>query len=512
MKGAQSTLYGSDAVAGVINIITKKSGDKKINLEGLLSSGSYRTDKAFISAAGNNDKGQNYFVSYTKIKGDGFSSATDTTGKKGFEKDGFGQDVFRAAFGYKPVDKLSANVYGNYSVNKADIDAGAFADDKDFRFTYRNLQAGVSLKYELKKVSLHFNYNYNRYKRNYRDDSASVGGFAKFQDGKYLGRSHFAEVYANAKLDKNIELLAGIDYRGNATDQSYFSISSFGPFTSLPLSADTANTRQVSTYASLIFDGKNGFNAEAGGRWNHHNVYGDNFTYSFNPFYFKNGFKIFAGLSSGFRAPSLYQLYSEFGNKKLDPETSTNLEGGVQVIKEKINARAVVFTRDIKNVFFFYTNPVTFASMYVNEDRQKDHGLEAELAWKVTGNFNISSNYTFVKGKLSTKDFAGKDTTYDNFYRKPSHTFNIAATYQVISDLLLMAHFKTVSKFYEAQFAAAPVTLKGYYLLDMYIDYKVNEHFKIFADLQNITGQKYADIYGFNSKRFNANAGFHFKF
>ena len=182
------------------------------------------------------------------------------------------------------------------------------------------------------------------------------------------------------------------------------------------------------------------------------------------------------------------------------------------MIKEKINARAVLFTRDIKNVFFFYTNPSTFASMYVNEDRQKDHGLEAEFSWKVSGNFNISSNYTYVKGKLSTKDFAGKDTTYDNFYRKPSHTFNVTATYQVIRDLLLMAHFKTVSKFYEAQYAAAPVTLKGYYLLDMYIDYRVNEHFKVFADLQNITGQRYADIYGFNSKRFNVNAGFHFKF
>lgn len=126
-----------------------------------------------------------------------------------------------------------------------------------------------------------------------------------------------------------------MDYRHNATDQSYLSISSFGPFQSLPLSADTINTKQFSSYASFNFKFGNGFNTELGGRWNNHNLYGNNFTYSFNPSWVKNNFKIFANISSGYRVPSLYQLYSEFGNKDLKPETSTNLEGDCNFRKKR---------------------------------------------------------------------------------------------------------------------------------------------------------------------------------
>ena len=511
LKGAQSTLYGSDAVAGVVNIITKKSGDKPFGFNGMLSAGSYNTYKSSVAINGSNKNGQTYFVSYSKITSKGFSSAYDSTGKSNFDKDGFNQDALQASYGFIPLQKVEARVYGNYNINKADIDAGAFADDKDYRLKYRNLQTGTSLKYTLEKTSIRFNYNYNWYNRDYTDDSASVGGFAKYQKGNYKSKSHFAEVYGNFKLNKIIDLLAGVDYRQNGTDQSYLSISSFGRFESLPLSADTIKTKQFSSYASFNLKFQNGFNTELGGRWNNHNIYGNNFTYSFNPSYLKDNFKIFANISSGYRVPSLYQLYSEFGNKNLKPETSANIEGGIQFLKENINARVVLFKRDIKNVFAFYTDPVTFASNYINEDKQKDHGVETELFLKIN-KINISANCTYVNGKIFTKDFSGKDTAYNNFYRKPSQTFNLTFSYQVLKALFLSTHFKTVSKFYEAQYAAAPYNMKGYYTLDIYGEYQLNKNFKMFIDVQNITDQKYFDIRGFNSRRFNCNVGINFSF
>ena len=512
MKGAQSTLYGSDAVAGVVNIITKKSGNKAFGVNGLLSAGSYDTYKGSVAINGSNEKGQNYFVSYSKVKSKGFSAAYDSTGNKNFDKDGFNQDALQASYGFKPIAKLDARIYGNYNFNKADIDAGAFADDKDYTYKYNNLQTGTSLKYSLLNSSFRFNYNYNWYERDYFDDSTSVGGFAKFQKGNYKSKSHFAEVYGNFKLNKMLNLLAGVDYRHNGTDQRYLAISSFGPFESLPLSADTIKTKQFSTYGSLNLRLENGFSTELGGRWNNHNIYGNNFTYSFNPSYLKNNFKVFANISSGYRVPSLYQLYSEFGNKNLKPETSTNIEGGIQYLKENVNARVVLFKRDIHNVFAFYTNPSTFASFYINEDEQKDKGIETELSFKITEALNIAANYTYVKGELSTKDFSGRDTTFNNFYRKPSNTFNLNIGFQATQDLFLSTHFRTVSKFYEAQFSAKPYEMKGYYTVDFYGEYKVDKNFRIFVDLQNITDQKYFDIRGFNSKRSNANAGVNFNF
>ena len=105
LKGAQSTLYGSDAVAGVINIITKKSGKKPLNVNVDLSAGSYQTYKGAVALSGTNGKGQTFFISYNKIKSKGFSSAWDSTGKNNFEKDGFSQDVFHLNYTFTAFQK-----------------------------------------------------------------------------------------------------------------------------------------------------------------------------------------------------------------------------------------------------------------------------------------------------------------------------------------------------------------------------------------------------------------------
>ena len=105
LKGSQSTLYGSDAVAGVINIISKKGGKKPFNLNVDLSAGSYDTYKGSLSVSGTNGKGQTYFISYNKIYSKGFSSAYDSTGTNNFDKDGFNQDVFQLNYGLQPIQK-----------------------------------------------------------------------------------------------------------------------------------------------------------------------------------------------------------------------------------------------------------------------------------------------------------------------------------------------------------------------------------------------------------------------
>ena len=92
-------------MAGVINIITKKSGKKPLNFNVDLSAGSYDTYKGAVSLSGTNGNGQTYFISYNKIKSNGFSSAYDSTGKNNFDKDGFNQDVFHLNYGFNPLKK-----------------------------------------------------------------------------------------------------------------------------------------------------------------------------------------------------------------------------------------------------------------------------------------------------------------------------------------------------------------------------------------------------------------------
>lgn len=507
LKGAQSTLYGSDAVAGVINIITKKGSGKPFNLNINHSMGSYHTYNDAVSISGSDAKGQNYFVSYNKIYSKGFSSAYDSTGKKNFDKDGFNQDVLQLNYGFKPFKRTSIRLFGKYNDNHADIDAGAFQDDKDYTYHNNNIIAGTAVDYKLNNGFIRLQYNYNRFNRNFVDDSTDVGGFSKYQKGKYNGTSNYAEIFTSLRLNKNIELLAGADYRQNATNQSYIYVPDYG-FPSVPLSADSAKTNQVSTYASLVLKTKNSLNAELGGRWNHHSLYGSNFTYSFNPFYLiDNHYKIFANISSGYRAPSLYQLYSEYGNKKLNPETTTSYEAGFQFFSDKITARVTGFARDGKNVILFYTDPATYASYYINGDKQNDYGIETGTTLNLTAKLSAVLNYTYVDGKISTMPSSGKDTSFFNLYKRPKNVLNVSFNYDVTKNIYLSTHLKTVSKAYEPQYQSLPYVLKGYYTWDFYARYKFNDKFNVFADLQNITDQKYFVTRGFTTKGFNVNAG-----
>lgn len=521
LKGAQSTLYGSDAVAGVINIITKKAGAKKRAIGLNASAGSYNSYRGGVNVSGSLKNNTDYFVGYSKVYSDGFSSAYDVSGKNNFEDDGFKQDAVLGSIGFKPVEKLSVRLYGKYNRNKAEIDAGAFTDDTDYRYKTNNLSAGTGLTYQLKKAALHFNYNFNGVERNYKNDSVNIGGFSsgpnafytKYIDAGYKSKSQFIELYGNINLHKNINLVTGMDYRKQATRQHSLFISNYGPFESLPLGEDTADTNQASVFASLLFKSNKGFNMALGGRINDHSIYGNNTTFSINPSYTFQKVKVFANASSAYRAPSLYQLYSEYGNKDLRPEESLNYEAGLQYTHAIFSARIVGFMRNIKNVFVFFSESVPpYSSFYINEDRQKDRGFELESKVTILQKLTLSSNYTYVTGKIDTKDFAGKDTSFSNLYRRPRNTFNINAAWTATDKLFLSGHLRNVSSFYEPKFGTAPVLLKGYYTWDMYASYLISKNIKTFADLRNITDQLYFDQEGFATRRFNMNVGLSLQF
>lgn len=505
LKGSQSTLYGSDAVAGVINIITKKGGAKKINGNVNLSAGSYGTFKTGVGINGSVDK-TNYNVQFNTINSSGFSSAYDAAGNKNFDDDGFDQTVVRANVNQKINDKLGLRLTTQFSKYKADVDAGAFTDDKDYTINIKNALAGIGADYNFGKGVLHFNYNYNTTERKYLDDSVAVPG-SSFSRGKYTGRSHFIEAYSNIAVHKNVDLLVGVDYRNQVTEQEYLSISMFGPYSTGI--GDSAKVNQFGAYASVIVKDIKGFNIEVGGRYNNFNKYGDVFTFSFNPSYNINKeVKVFANVTSGFKAPSLYQVYSEYAPKtgELDPEKSLSFEGGVQYVKKDVSLRAVYFIRNLKdNIVFFSAGPPTYDSYYINADKQKDKGFEFEGTVNF-GKLTLNANYTNLDGYIETRN-GSKDTSFFNLYRRPRQVINLSAGIQACKNLYINFGVQSISKRFEAKYQAPPAEMPAYYVWNLYGDYKIGKRVKLFVDLKNITDEKYFEISGYNSRRFNVMAG-----
>ncbi|MBS1972943.1 MAG: TonB-dependent receptor, partial [Bacteroidetes bacterium] len=410
LKGSQSTLYGSDAVAGVINIITKKGHGKPFNANANVSGGSYGTYKVALGASGQMHN-TSYNIQYTKLKSDGFSSAFDSTGKQHFDNDGFNENTVLAKLTQKINDAFQLKASFQYNEYKADLDKGAFTDDKNYTAKSNNTIAGIGADYQAGKAIVHFNYNFNSVKRVYLDDSVA-GINPNYSYGAYTGTSHYAELYANIPLAKKLDILVGTDYRKQLNDQHYLSISQYGLYET-GLSKDSAKINQYAGYVSVVLKNVHGLSAELGGRYNYFSSYGSVFTYSFSPSYLINDkLKFFANIASGFQSPTLYELYSEYRspNGNLQPERSTSFEGGMQWSTKIFNTRALYFSRSINNNIVFYTD-ANYNSYYINQDMQKDHGLELEAS-AAAGIWQISANYTYVTGKTETM-VNGKDTSYN---------------------------------------------------------------------------------------------------
>lgn len=515
LKGSQSTLYGSDAIAGVINIITKKGGVKKIGVTADLAGGTYGTFKGSIGINGTVSK-TGYNVQYTKLHSKGFSSAYDEVGNMNFDNDGFDENVVRANINQKITDNLTLHLNSQYSNYKADSDADRFIDDADYTFTTNNLLAGFGADYKIGKSMLHFNYSYNKTERSYLDDSVSAPlyAYSYYSKGNYNGKSHYVELYSNLFLAKHIDLLIGADYRQQSTDQDYYSLDHYSPYPYTTALGDTAKVKQFAVYTSVVVKEMAGFNIELGGRYNNFNKYGNVFTFSFNPSYVINKkIKLFANITSGFKAPSLYQVYSEYHNPytELNPEKSLSFEGGIQYQKENVNLRAVYFIRNVKdNIQFFSEGPPNYFSYYVNADEQKDKGFELEANVDF-GKVRLNANYTNLDGYLETKS-SNKDTSYFNLFRRPKQSINLNIGIDICKGWYLNTGIQSISKRLEAVFGAEPVEIPAYYTWNLYSTYAITKNIKVYADLKNITDEKYFEVRGYNSRRFNFMAGITLKF
>jgi vitamin B12 transporter len=503
-RGAQSTLYGSDAVAGVINIITQKQNTRKpIHIKSTLTAGNQGTFRNNIQLYGKVDN-LSYNVRFSGMNSKGFSAAQDTFANKNFDRDGFRGTSSAASVQYQVSNYVVLKSFIQHNRYRTSIDERIFTDDKDFVQRSSNLNTGAGFVYKNKGVTVTGNYMYSENRRNFLNDSSDVGGFAKYAKDDYSGKNQFAELFATVQLSKQFTLLQGADYRFNSFNNQYFSVSSFGPFNSrFP---DTSISQQ-SMYASLLFNGlEEKLNIELGGRLNVHSRFGSNHTFTFNPSYSLNqNIRLFGSIATGFKAPSLYQLYSFAGNKELKPEQSINYEIGIQHSSRNIRQQAVFFYRELETGLDF--DNINFT--YYNIPNQVVRGLEYEAIANPVKKLTVAANYTllagneFVQSRITTND-----TAYTYLLRRPKHNFNLNMSYAVTKRFSVSLTSKYVSKRFDAGgFMAKDELLKSYFILGAYAEYKWSSLLRVFADAQNITNRKFFDIRGFNSIPFLVHAG-----
>ena len=498
LKGSQSTLYGSDAIGGVINIITKKKTGSFIT--GGASTGTYGTKTNQLALNGVLAK-INYTAGFENQSAEGFSSAIDKNNIGNFDKDGYKNNSWFTKLNYSINDQWTLQANTRKTAYKASIDYGAFADDKDQFFNNATTMSGLQLKYKKDKTTFQFQYQYTTQNRSYLNDSVDKQ-YIVYENNQYTGKTHFADVFLSKSLGQNVQWIVGADFRYGSYNQTYESISGWGPYNEN--FKDTFQFQNALYGSLLINDASKKWLLELGARYNHHSRYGDNQTFTISPSYLlQPGLRLISSISSGFKAPSLYQISY---NTQLKAETSVNAEVGIDYTSSPVNARVVYFNRSINNGIDY--NYIDYN--FFNFIKQKVNGLEVELNHRLPHNQWVSVNYTLLNGQETNQNrVTTTDTiTYNYLLKRPKHSlqlqYNIAHKKWEVS-----VSGRYISSRYDVGGYASPdVKLDYYTLLNAHVQYKENNWLSFFVDVQNVLQDRFQEIYGYNTMGRNIQFGF----
>ena len=366
MKGGQSTLYGSDAMAGVINLITRKSGSSLSLQAGGLGTHAeaFQIQKTI--------KSLKFGLALKNFQTQGFSAAANQS-----EKDGMGQQNIRLNLGSTIGKHADWDLYYQSEFYQASLDGGPFTDERDYTAKASNHAFRAQFHQQFVQGDLFVRLFQDITHRFFRNDSTDIpaNAWSNYSESAYVGLNQGAEGYVKWKLPAGIQTVAGVEFRNQSTAQSDYSISAYGRYDSPALAASLANIQLLGTYVTFEKHQEDVWGLELGGRLSNHSLYGNNLTYHVNPYvYVWPKGKLFANYYSSFKAPSLYQLYSPYGNKDLKAEQGKTFEAGFEQNMGALYVRLVGFQQDVQDGIVFQSIAVEPYGRYANVSKQNKIG------------------------------------------------------------------------------------------------------------------------------------------
>jgi len=377
MKGASSTLYGSSAATGVIQIQTKKvETGFRASLQSSFGS-DQNQDSSFDINLFKNIMDLSYGTGKINAKAYAFSHETNgMSAVIGPELDPFSHYNIGASIRFKPNAKFDLRSgYDRSSIN-SDYDNSFPIEDSNFKLItnmdrfhispdYNYTNGGASLKFGHQKITRDFQ---SAYPFQTQGENTQIE-----LNNRYVFRSKFYSVVGS--LYQKLKA----DYEGGQ------------------------ELSQTDFFGNVVAVFSERFRLNIGGRLNSHSTYGNHFTYSINPSFQlvqndKQSLKFLGAHSSAFIAPSLYQLYDPYsGNEDLEPEENTSFETGLEYVISDWNMSATYFYRN-ENPSLIYD-----LSTYRYENAQEEatySGMEIQFSGSLADKLRLNQQTTFT----STKD------------------------------------------------------------------------------------------------------------
>ena len=508
LKGASSTLYGSGAATGVINIILKKASKNTVSGSYEVTVGSNNDAESKNSIL--SDKNQNVnlsgifgkfnFLSSFNLTGtDGLSAAKSKTNTD-FEEDSYYSKNGLLKLGYTFNEKLSVESFFNFDEFEYDYDTGIWEDSDINNGEQTQLRFGVRPTYKYNKGEVYLLASFNNVKR-------TDNNFSTFSNvintSVFKGESTNLDLVNKYSFSKEFQLITGLNYQKHTNNAT----TPFGD-----IDKNIANFNTIDPYASLVYVTDAGLSVNVGGRLNMHSNYGNHLVYDANASYqfLKNSdFKLrgLTSYSTAFIAPSTYQLFSVYGSTDLKPETSSTFELGFDSsYKKTVNFTTVYFNRVENEAIIFNNLNVAPWGIYGNStETVKLSGVESVLTIKPFDKLKLTSSYTFTDKSVDV-DYIPTHKFITNVEYYPTENSFVALTFKNVGDRF--------ARYYDnSTFSTVETTLQKYNLLDFNTNYKLLEGTVILlGSVTNLLNENYDDILGFSTRGRNYKIGVRLQF
>jgi vitamin B12 transporter len=476
LRGPQSTLYGSEALGGVINIVTKTGGGPPTgslsaeygSFNSFLTRGTFAASEGKLSFSADG--------SYHSTDNDRINSAYQGIN-------------LSSHLGYQINDWLKASLLATYLKSKDGSPSDIFTDDPNDSLKNENYLLGFALEADPfdwwnSKVTV----SHSHERGDFDEPVPNPTPFPPFS---------FPEYNSETMADRN-----RVDFQNIFTLTEHHKILVGGTFQN-----DSANYRDSFSALNRTIDTESAYaqydylpcqrvTLTAGGRVDDSSAFGTHATYQFGGrFTAPRTETIFrANVGTGFRAPSISDLYYPgSGNPNLKSEESLGWDAGLEqpLLQKKLHLGATFFHNDFDNLIQF--SGVTF--MPENIGRARTFGVETFVTWELLTNLTARAGYTW----LNTEDL----DTGAELVRRPRNSASLDLDWKICQRLEATAHAvftggRTDNNFDNPDPGVPPiVTLSEFTKVDLGLNCRVSKNFSIYGRVENLLGEHYQEAYGF---------------
>lgn len=461
VKGTQSAVYGSEAIAGVVEVESWRPEVTGVSGKAQVEFGSFDTQSANVSFGYLDDRAE-LALSLGRVTSEGYS-ARDTDD----ENDGFDQNSLNLFAAYQVSDAIRIGVTGLWSDGTAEYDQAT----TDPRGELDETRKGLRLFGEVQTGAWTHELSFSRY----QIDRFDALGFTR----DFLGERDTAAYLATGELSSGMSLAIGADWTEERAELDAEAYDASNSAVFAELKANPTDAIEVSL--TLRYDDYSDFDGQFSGR--------AALSYQIN-----EATILRASLGTGYRAPSLYERFGPYaGSTPLDPEESLSFDLGIEhSYGDRGTVKATLFWAEIDNLIGFGSSPNCLPShafgCYIQTDGTTEtRGLEISGSYAITDRVRLSGGYTLTN----------TENNGERVVRVPRHDLTLALEADVTDRLQLGVNMTRVADTLDG--FGTLEALDDYTVWDVSARYRLSDAASIYGAIDNVGDVSYQTVRGFNA-------------